>query len=593
MQFAPLRQWNSLIQSTVRDSYFLEALNIYSSLLKSGVHGDYLTFPFVLKACARLGLLLVGREVHCHVIGLGVQSDVFVQTSLLDMYSKCSSLTEARQLFDQMPVKTVVSWNSIIHAYAKEFNTMESIRIFNEMHSRDVTPTLSTCVGLVSGCSGSALDLRRGQSVHCYGIKLAFSSDLRFCNSLMGMYVRSDLINSARSLFDSLNEKSAVTYSTIIGGYAKHGDYFQVFNLFTEMRLQQIALDAIVFISLISCCSLFGSLCTASSVFSLLIQSGFDCKPSVAAAVVNMYVKCGDINAARKVFDSFMDKDIILWTSMIGGYVQAGLARTAIDLFKDLMSTGLQPNRITIITVLSACADLGSLYFAKQIRGHLNAVGLKSDPQIQTSLIHMYCKCGSVEKAKEIFDSLSYRDLAAWSSMINCYAFHGKGEDAIFLFKEMLKDRSIKPDALVFTDIIAACSHSGLIEEGVKFFISMQQDYGIEANAAHYSCIVDLLSRAGFFESALEFIRIVPLGSSSQLWTPFLSALRSNCSVPYSNTMLKYSLECKDVSTGNHILLAGISSSLGRWKEATDFRILMNKKGMPKEAGWSRTDIFI
>ncbi|KAH0452143.1 hypothetical protein IEQ34_019442 [Dendrobium chrysotoxum] len=591
MQFAPRRKWNLLIKSSNKDGFFLESLDLYSSLLKSGCHGDHLTFTFVVKACAQLASLWSGRKVQSHVILLGFQSDVFVQTSLLDMYSKCSSLSEARQLFDEMPSKSVVSWNSMISAYAKEFQTQESFRHFNEMRSCCFRPTSSTCVSLVSGCSGSTSALQQGQSVHCFGTKLGFHSDLRLWNSILTMYVRFNLIDDAISLFDSMKERSAITYTTIFGGYAKLGDCLMVLNLFNQIRLKQIGLDAIVFVNLISSCALLGRLLIASSVLSLLIRNGLDCEPNVAAAVVNMFAKCGDIFSARKFFDSVTKKDVLLWTSMIGGYVHADLSRTALDLFEDMISTDLPPNKITIITILSACAAIGSLSAAEQIFEHIDAYGFKSDLQTQTSLIHMYCKCGCLERAEEIFNALSHKDLAAWSSMINCYAFNGKGEESLALFKEMLKDKSIKPDAVVFTDVLSACNHYGLVEEGLKFFTSMQLQYGIEPSKEHYSCMVDLLSRAGYIDSSLEFISRVPVQLRSQLWTPFLSALRTSNGAQLEN-ILPNRWEVESESTGNHVLLAGISASLGKWKDARDFRMSIDKRGLRKEAGWSRTELY-
>ncbi|XP_020575852.1 pentatricopeptide repeat-containing protein At1g33350-like [Phalaenopsis equestris] len=304
-----------------------------------------------------------------------------------------------------------------------------------------------------------------------------------------------------------------------------------------------------------------------------------------------MFAKCGDIISARKFFDPLIEKDVLPWTSIISGYVQAGLPRTALDLFENMLNANVLPNKITIITILSACASIGSLSAAEKIIAHMDARWIKSDLKIQTSLIHMYCSCGSLERAEEIFNTLSHKDLTAWSSMINCYAFNGKGEQALALFKEMLKDRNIEPDAVVFTDVLSACSHSGLVEVGLNFFTSMQQEYGMEPSKEHYSCVVDLLSRAGHFDSSLEFIRRVPMELRSHLWSPFLSALRTIGGVHQENILPKKP-EVENEGTGNQLLLAGICASLGKWKEARDFRILIDKRGSTKEAGLSRTEFY-
>ncbi|KAK8930867.1 Pentatricopeptide repeat-containing protein [Platanthera zijinensis] len=591
MQFASRRQCNLLIQNSTRDGFFLESLYLYSSLVKSSLHGDHLTFPFVFKACAHLPSLREGRKVHSHVVSLGFHWDVFVQTSLVDMYSKCSSLSDARRVFDDMPTRSVVSWNSIISAYSKELHTREAFCLFNQMRSVYALPTSSTFVSLLSGCSKSTSALQLGLSVHCHGIKIGFDSHSRLSNSIMHMYVRFNLMDDALTLLNSSKNRSSVAYTTVIAGYAKLGDCSNAFNLFNQMRLKQTVLDSIVFINLASSCTLLANSLLSSSVLSLLIRTGLNRGPDVSASVVNMYAKCGDITSARKVFDSAMDKNILLWTSMIGGYVRVGLPGASLDLLKDMVGAGLPPNRVTILTALSACASIGSLSISEQIVNHINSLELSSDLQIQTSMIHMYCKCGSLKKAEEIFNAVPRKDLTALSSMINCYASHGKGEAALALFKEMTNDKGIKPDAVVFTDTLSACSHGGFVEEGLECFRRMREEFGIEASKEHYSCMVDLLSRAGDFDSALGFIHRAPIKLRSRLWTPFLSGLRDHNSLRHANIVSNKFLEVGSESAENHVLLAILSASEGKWKEAGNFRILMDKRGLNKEGGWSRIEL--
>ncbi|KAF8400165.1 hypothetical protein HHK36_013461 [Tetracentron sinense] len=582
-----------MIRASQRDGSFTESLQLYSSMLKSGVHGSNFTFPLVIQACSKLGSIRVGTKIHAHVFLMGFQSDIFVQTALIDLYSKCSTLVSSRQIFDEMPLKSVVSWNSMISAYSNDFRMEESFGLLKQMRVLHLEPSSSTFVSILSGCSGSTWALHQGLSMHCYGIKLGFDSDLLLSNSIMSMYARSNQIHDAHSLFYSMAEKSTVSWTTIIGGYVNIGRVSVAFDIFNQMRQDQVTLDSIVFLNLISGCAQLGRLLIASLVHALVMKSGCDHEDPILNSFINLYAKCGDIISARRIFNLVHEKSVFLWTSMISGYVHCGYPSEALELFNKLLVTTTRPNGVTIATVLSACADLGSLSIGGEVEQYIILNGFESDLHIQTSLINMYCKCGSMEKAKEIFDRVSNRDLAAWSSMINGYAIYGMGEEALSLFEKMLYEEGIKPDAVVYTGVLLACSHSGLVEVGLKYFQSMKRDFGIEPSIEHYSLLADLLGRAGYLNLAVKAVQAMPVQAQAQAWAPLLSACRTHQNIQLGELVAKRLFDLEPQSTNNYILMANMYTSVGKWKEAAALRRLMNDRALVKEPGWSQIDLTI
>eukprot|EP00268_Persea_americana_P002166 TRINITY_DN10643_c0_g2_i1.p1 TRINITY_DN10643_c0_g2~~TRINITY_DN10643_c0_g2_i1.p1 ORF type:complete len:600 (+),score=94.41 TRINITY_DN10643_c0_g2_i1:286-2085(+) len=582
-----LADWNSLIQTSSRNGFFSESLDIYSSMLKAGLRGDNFTFPSVAKACAKLNLLIDGKKIHAHTFLLGFQQDVFVQTAWIDMYSKCSELASSRQVFEEMTTRNLVSWNSMISTYSRFFQIDESLGLFKEMRVRGFEPNSSTFVNVVSGCCGSSWVLRQGLSVQCCAIKLGLDSDLLLSNSIMSMYVRFDVVTVARSLFDSMVEKSNVSWTTIIGGYVKLCDFSEAFSLFDQMRRELVSLDSITYVNLIHTCAEIGTLSLGSSVHTLIIKCGCEHEEIIANSIVSMYVKCGDLVAGRRTFDSMHEKSVVLWTSMIGGYVHCGHANEALTLFQSLLATTAKPNEVTIAIALSACADSASLSMGEKIEEYANFYGFQSDLRVQTSLVHMYCKCGCIEKAKEIFDKVSDKDLAAWGSMINGYAMHGKGEEALSLFEKMQKEEQIVPDAIVFTGVLLACSHSGLVEDGLKYFVSMKRDFNIEPSMEHYSCLVDLLGRAGYLSLALKTIQDMPIKAHIRALVPLLSACRAHHRIQLAEFVAKRIFDLEPQNAGNYKLMANIYASVGKWMEAAQMRGLINDRGLVKEPGWS------
>ncbi|KAJ0975031.1 hypothetical protein J5N97_016996 [Dioscorea zingiberensis] len=481
----------------------------------------------------------------------------------------------------------------MIHAYGIQSDMAKALELFNEMRSVGIKPNASTLVSIVSsGCNDLMSALKHGASVQSYGIKVGFHSDLRFLNAVMSVYVRLGSINDARVLFHSIEERSIVTWTVMMGGYVKSGDFNEVFNLLRTMLREGAELDSVALLGVISACVMLGRLFAVCMVYSLLIKCGFDRVQTVTASLVNAYAKCNDTTSARRIFDSVPEKDISLWTSMISGYVHVGCTIEALALSENLLATSIKPSKATIATMLSACNDFGSLSLGEKVEEYAKASNLILDLQLCTSLIQMYCKCGSIERAKEIFERVPGKDLTLWSTMINGYACHGMGEEALALFNEMQRENNnnIKPDAIVFTDVLLACSHCGMIDEGLKCFYSMKRDYGIEPTAVHYCCIVDLLGRAGDIDAAMRVVHEVPFEAQKQVLYCLLSVFRGHHENKIPELVSKELLDFKCRSSEDCVLMANVCASLGKWKEASELRRLVDKRGLFKKPGWSRIE---
>jgi len=590
----PLYLWNLMIRDSANNGFFTQTLNIYSSMAHSGVHGNNLTYPLLLKACANLASIQHGTLLHARVFKLGFQADTFVQTALLDMYSKCSHVASARLVFDEMPQRSVVSWNAMVSAYSRVSSMDQALSLLKEMWVLGFEPTASTFVSILSGYSDlDSFKFRlQGESIHCCLIKLGIAhTEVSLANSLMAMYAQFCMMDEARKVFYLMDEKSIISWTTMIGGYVKIGHAVEAFGLFNQMQRQSAGTDFVVFLNLISGCIQVGELLLASSVHSLVLKCGCDEVDSVENLLIAMYAKCGNLTSARRIFDLIIEKSMLSWTSMIAGYAHSGLPAEALDLFRRMVKTDIRPNGATLATVLSACADLGSLSTGQEIEEYVFLNGLESDQQVQTSLIHMYSKCGSIKKAREVFERVTDKDLTVWTSMINSYAIHGMGNEAITLFHKMTTKEGITPDAIVYTSVLLACSHSGLVEDGLKYFKSMQKDFRIAPTVEHCTCLIDLLGRVGQLDLALDAIQGMPLAVQAQAWGSLLSACRIHGNVELGEFATVKLLEITPESSGSYVLMANLYTSLGKWKEAHMMRNLIDGKGLVKECGWSQVEV--
>ncbi|KAJ6732075.1 PPR CONTAINING PLANT-LIKE PROTEIN [Salix purpurea] len=227
--------WNLMIRDSTNAGLFTKTLDLYSCMLRTGLHGNGFTFPLVLKACSNTNSLRDATKVHSHTFLLGFQAHVFVQTALLDMYSKCCHLPSSRKVFDEMPVRTVVSWNSIISAYCRCFLFHEATLLLREMRLLGLDLSSTTFLSFLS----TSILLRQGLSMHCCVFKLGLLNTydhIPLANAVMSMYIRYGQVHEARAILDSMHEISVVSWSTIVGGYVNTGNVDEAFSMFNIMR---------------------------------------------------------------------------------------------------------------------------------------------------------------------------------------------------------------------------------------------------------------------------------------------------------------------------------------------------------------------
>lgn len=249
-----------------------------------------------------------------------------------------------------------------------------------------------------------------------------------------------------------------------------------------------------------------------------------------------------------------------------------------------------KPNSVTLVSLVSACTRLHSISTGKSIHCYTVIHSIEIDVALGTALIEMYSKCGHVEKAFQIFNSMSEKNLQSWTIMICGLADHGRGNDAILLFTHM-EQTGLVPDSMAFSAILSACSHLGLLYEGRQFFNQMVRTYNIEPTMEHYGCLVDLLGRAGLIEEAYEIIENMPMEPNTVILRSFLSACRNHNVVFTLDDKFRKLLISEPNLGANYVLAANASSVSGCWNDAADLRVAMKQKGLVKVPGCSWVDV--
>lgn len=414
--------YNSIIRAYTRLGFPDKALEAYAKMHFLGLLGDNFTLPFVLKSCADLSRVGMGRCVHGQALRFGLEGDFYVGASLIDMYVKCSGMGDARKMFDKMAVRDVASWNSLIAGYMKE----------------------------------------------------------------------------------------------------------------------------------------------------------------------------GDISVAEDLFERMENRNVISWTAMISGYTQNGFADRALDLFDEMLQEGseVKPNWVTIVSVLPACSHSADLERGRRIRDFAYGIGLSSNSYVQTALVGMYAKCGSLIEARDCFDMIAQnkKNLVAWNTMITAYASHGFGEEAVSIFEDMLR-AGAQPDAVTLMGLLSGCSHSGLIDAGLKYFNDMVSIYSVEPRVEHYACVVDLLGRAGRLVEAKDLISKMPMQAGPSIWGALLFACFTHRNLGIAELAARRLFVLEPDNSGNYVLLSNMYAEAGMWEEVENLRVLLKCQGVKKSPGSSWTEI--
>ncbi|OMP02536.1 hypothetical protein COLO4_11009 [Corchorus olitorius] len=588
--------WTAMITGYVRSGKGELALQLFKEIKETDVVPDRYVLSSVLSACSAIDFVEGGKQVHCHVLRRGEEMDVSVINVLIDFYSKTGRVKAARRLFDDMVVRNVISWTTMIAGYMQNSFDVEAVKLFSEMARLVLKPDGYACTSVLTSC-GSLEALDQGRQVHAYAIKANLESDKFVANGLIDMYAKCCSLVDARRAFDFMDDHSVVSYNAMIEGYSSQEKLSESVDLFHQMRLRSISPSVLTFVSLLGASAALSTVELSRQIHTLIIKCGVSLDLFVGSSLIDVYSKCSYVKDARFLFEEMTEKDIVVWNALFFGYTQQLENEEALKLFSQLQLSRQKPNEFTFAALMTASSNLASLQHGQQFHTHLIKHGLDSDPIVTNAVIDMYAKCGSLEDAHKTFNSTIWRDVVCWNSMISTYAHHGEAEGALRTFERMVKE-GIKPNYVTFVGLLSACVHAGFVELGLHHFESMPT-FGVEAGIEHYACVVSLLGQAGKLYEAKALIETMPIKPVALLWRTLLSACRIAGNVELGKYAAERAISIDPMDSGSYTLLSNIFASKGMWADVKRVRERMDSEGILKEPGCSwievnnETNVFI
>ncbi|CAN4101788.1 unnamed protein product [Withania somnifera] len=551
-------------------------LDCLPQLHQNGLVRDQFSLNQIVSTCAKLGSFSVGTQTHCQIIKMGLDSNVFINTALVDMYGKCGTVTLAKQLFDEMPERNVVSWNALISGYLDTHCPEEAISLFLEMLREGIRPTPSTVSATLVGCAQLEA-CKLGAQLHALSWKVGFVSNVVVGTVLMDMYSKCLDLETSRRVFDQMNERNVVTWTSMITSYARNCCPFQAMVLFKEILKLGIKANCVTYTSLLSSFSCSDYLVHCEQVHCHVIHQCFDSNHYLVVSLLSAYSECScRLEDFRKLCSDVVKWDEISWNAVISGFSNLGVGGEAFSSFSRMRRAGFTVDHYTFASVLKAIGSISAL-----------KTGCSSEVIVQNGLLSMYTRCGRLEEAERIFSSMEERDLISWNSLLTGCAHHGYGRNVIVMFEEMRRC-GIKPDLTTFLAVLSACRHAGLLDEGLKYFDIMKNDNSLTPpKLEHYACIVDLYGRAGHLHEAEAFINNMPIEPGPSVYKSLLNACQLHGNKELAVFSAKKLVELCPNDPATYVLLANVLALEGNWSDAEGQRKLMLDRGLSKKPGYS------
>ncbi|CAI9087127.1 OLC1v1021120C1 [Oldenlandia corymbosa var. corymbosa] len=503
--------------------------------------------------------------------------------------------------------------NCIFHGRAKQ-----ALTIYTRYRCTGSVSTLGALPLALKACASLSL-LTLGQSLHAESLKTGIEVDVmvgtalvdmygkcggrgalidarklfddmpdtnvRTWNAMIGGYMRASDLNSATLLFEEMQFRTSVTWNQMIDGFAKNNNMVLARQLFDTMPEE--LRTVVTWTVMVDGYASSGEMEAARQLFDMMPKRNF----YVWSSMISGYFKKGKVEEATDMFNRMTSRNLVNWNSLIAGFAQNGFSKLALDAFRRMQMEGFEPDEFTLVSILSACAQLGFLDTGKEIHGMAIQKGIQLNHFVLNALVDMYAKCGDLQIAQSIFEDIPSRTTSAWNALILGFAMHGQCREAIELFSKMEMSNGGKPDAITFVVVLSACAHAGFVEEGLHIFAKMEK-HGVTPCIKHYGCIADLLGRAGRIREAYDLIKAMPVPPNETILGALLGACRIHADTDMAEPLLEDVEKLKggrgSDDSAHYVLLSSMYATSEKWEKAESMRVtLLNKCPKKKTAGFS------
>ncbi|KAJ0248922.1 putative pentatricopeptide repeat-containing protein [Hirschfeldia incana] len=411
--------YNSMVLAYSRGNRPDDVLGLYDEMIDEGAKPDSSTFTVTIKACLNAMALEKGEAVWCQAVECGYENDVFVCSSVLNLYMKCGKIQEAEALFGKMKRRDVICWTTMVTGFAQAGESLKAVEFYRGMQREGFGRDGVVMLGLLQA-SGDLGDQRMGCSVHGYLIRTGLPMNVVVETTLVDMYVKIGFLELAFRVFSRMVFKTVVSWGSLISGFAQNGLADKAFEAVVEMQSVGFQPDLVALVGVLSACSQVGSLKTGRSVHCYILKRHFLDRVS-ATALMDMYSKCGVIASSREIFERTRSQDLVCWNTMISCYGIHGDGEEVVSMFVKMTESDIKPDHATFASLLSAFSHLGLVEQGQHwFSAMRNRYNIKPSEKHYVCLIDLLARSGRVEEALDVINSEELDNaLPVWVALLS------------------------------------------------------------------------------------------------------------------------------------------------------------------------------
>ncbi|KAG2565377.1 hypothetical protein PVAP13_7NG020434 [Panicum virgatum] len=502
-------------------------------MLQTGSRPDAFTLPLLNRAAASLPDFV--GTAHCFGIRAGFGRNVYLCNTLLEAYTRQGLVAPVCQVFDEMRAQDVVSWTTLVSAYAGAWDLLEVSELMTAMRTNgDCEPSAVTLSVVLRACMAMR-DATGGRQVHCYALKSGWAGDFLVLNSMSTHLSQTSSLEDAAMLFEQSPRRDMIS-----------------------MRAEEVCPSCETLTSVVAAFAEHRFLLQGKKLHSFAVRSGL-MDTVLVASFVDFYAKCGEL----------MSSVHYLWSAMLWAFIHHGMFLDAIHLFERMMNSFCFPSADVLRRIVICYTEIGAFKFGKAAHGYIirnNYAAESKSCALETSIVRLYAKCGYILLAKRCFTKILHKDIVTWSSMIEAFTIHG---------------------LVTFLSLLSACSHSGLVSEARELFDCMTKTFRLAPDLGHYTCMVDVLGCSGNLEEALQVIIDMNVKPDGRIWGALLTSCRMHSNSKLAAFAAQKLVELEPDNVGYHVVFSNVHAGGGRWAEVEDIRSSMIGMNMEKSPAWS------
>nr|XP_043612768.1 putative pentatricopeptide repeat-containing protein At1g56570 [Erigeron canadensis] len=423
--------WTSMIFGYTTCKTYNSAWLVFKDMMRESFDPpNAFTFSTVFKACKGMKSLSCGGSAH----GLGLKhgfvgcnNSIYVDNALLDMYATCCvTMDNACLIFREICLKNQVSWTTLIAGFTHRDDGLSALQIFREMLMEETEQSAYSFSIAIRACAGVGSHTY-GKQIHASVIKHGFDLNIPVMNSILDMYCKCNCFQEAEVCFNGMYEKDDITWNTLIAGYEKP-DPMKALHLFVQMEFMGCAPNCFTFSSVIAACTNLSILTCGQQIHSAIFKRGHEQNLPLANSLIDMYAKSGSIQDSKKIFSEMSFRDLVSWTSMMIGFGSHGHGHEVIKLFNQMVNSGIKPDTIVFMAVLTACSHAGlveeGLSYFKLMTSQYK---ISPNQEIYACVIDLFGRGGRIKEAYDMIQNMPFKpDESVWAAFLGACKAHGK-----------------------------------------------------------------------------------------------------------------------------------------------------------------------